>query len=370
MPATSPGTTSTASPEPDPGDKISSEELRLAARNHGMPLEALRWAVTPVGLHYLLVHYDIPMVDPATWSLTVDGHLRAPSVLSLDDLRARPAVTVTVTLECAGNGRALFSPRPISQPWLYEAAGTARWTGTPLRPLLEEAGILGDAVDVLFTGLDHGIEGGVEQNYQRSLTLAEAFSDEPLLAYEMNGQPLPPQHGAPLRLVVPGWYGMASVKWLSRITVLTERFEGYQQTRSYVLRAQPDEAGTPVNRMMPRALMVPPGFPDFMTRQRTVRLGPCRLEGRAWSGWAPIERVEVSTDGARSWQPADLGESESPHSWMGWSFLWEPERAGIYELSCRATDALGQRQPLQSAWNTGGYVNNAVQRVPVTVTAD
>src|SRR5215207_9678396 len=144
-------------------------ELRLAARNHGMPLEALRYPVTPVGLHYLLVHYDIPAVDPGAWRLELDGRVDRELSLSLADLRAMPAVTLPVTMECAGNGRALLAPRPLSQPWLTEAIGTGAWTGVPLRAVLEQAGVGDDVVEVLFTGLDRGIEGGVEQLYQRSL---------------------------------------------------------------------------------------------------------------------------------------------------------------------------------------------------------
>src|SRR5438034_10631250 len=202
---------------------ITPEELQLAVRNHGMPLEALRYAVTPVGLHYLLIHFDVPHVDPDTWSLTVRGERELS--MELDELKRRPRVELTVTMECAGNGRARLDPRPASQPWLLEAVGTARWGGTMVRPLLEEAGVGKSAVEVLFTGLDRGIDGGIEQQYQRSLSVEDALGDDLLLAYDMNGAALPPQHGFPLRLVVPGWYGMTSVKWLAEIEVLDEPFE-------------------------------------------------------------------------------------------------------------------------------------------------
>jgi sulfane dehydrogenase subunit SoxC len=195
-----------------PEEGISADELRLAARNHGMPLESLHWDITPPGLHYLLIHYDIPAIDATTFELVIDGLVGSPLSLDLDAIRSRPKVTAVVTLECAGNGRARLLPRPVSQPWLTEAVGTARWSGTPLLGLLQEAGIAEEAVDVVFTGADHGIERGLEQDYQRSLPVAEALGEDVLLAYEMNGVPLPPQHGAPLRLVVPGWYGMAHVK--------------------------------------------------------------------------------------------------------------------------------------------------------------
>lgn len=348
-------------------DQLTLEELQLAARNHGMPLEALRHELTPVGLHYLLVHYDVPVVDPPEWRLAVGGRVERPLSLSLEELKARPAVTLAATMECAGNGRAFLSPRPLSQPWLVEAVGTAEWTGVPLAALLEEAGVAAGAVEVLFTGIDRGVEGGIEQDYERSLSLADASRPEVLLAYEMNGAPLPPQHGFPLRLLVPGWYGMTNVKWLARITLLDVPFTGYQQAQGYRLRATEDDPGQPVTRMAPRALMAPPGVPEFMTRERFVAPGPCTLEGRAWSGLGAIEAVEVSSDGGASWDPGDLGSQPSAHAWRGWTFTWDAREPGRYELCCRARDDAGNQQPLEEAWNLGGYANNAVQRVAVTV---
>jgi len=348
-----------------PEEGISADELRLAARNHGMPLESLHWDITPAGLHYLLIHYDIPAIDPTTFELVIDGVVGSPLSLDLDAIRSRPKVTAVVTLECAGNGRARLLPRPVSQPWLTEAVGTARWSGTPLLGLLQEAGIAEEAVDVVFTGADHGIERGLEQDYQRALPVTEALREDVLLAYEMNGAPLPPQHGAPLRLVVPGWYGMAHVKWLRRITLVAQPFDGFQM-RAYRLRDTPDEPGVPVTRIEPRALLVPPGFPDFMSRRRVVRSGPVRIEGRAWSGWAPVSKVEVSIDGGDTWEPADLERAQASHGWARWTWTWQSE-LGSYVLACRATDASGRTQPLGQRWSRGGFANNTIQRVPVIV---
>jgi sulfane dehydrogenase subunit SoxC len=344
-------------------EAVSLDELRLAARNHGMPLEALRFDVTPAGLHYLLVHYDIPFLDPATWRLEVGGHVSAPLTLSLDELRARPAVTHTVTLECAGNGRARLLPRPVSQPWLDEAVGTATWTGCSLPALLDEAGVREGAVDVSFTGHDHGTERGVEQDYTRALSLSDARGDV-LVAYEMNGAPLPPQHGAPVRLIVPGWYGMAQVKWLRSITVLASRFTGFQNEVAYRLRAGADDPGVPVSRIQPRALVVPPGFPDFMTRRRVVDAGPVELAGRAWSGRAPVSRVDLSVDGV-TWTAVSLGPATSPYAWRPWTFTWDAV-PGEYTLSVRAVDEEGA-QPVEQPWNMQGIANNMAQRVSVTV---
>lgn len=343
---------------------ITLEELRLAARNHALPLEALRHAITPVGLHYLLIHFDIPDADEQAWRVSVGGLVRNPLELSIADLRARPAVTMPVTMECAGNGRARLTPRPVSQPWLDEAIGTAAWTGTPLAPILEEAGLDEHAVEIVFAGADRGIQGDVEQDYERSLTIAEATREGVLLAYEVNGLPLPPQHGYPVRLLVPGWYGMTSVKWLTRITAVAEPFDGFQMD-AYRMREDPDDPGVPVTRMQPRALMIPPGIPDFLTRERLVDAGPIELVGRAWSGWAPIAGVEVSVDSG-AWTAAELGTPAGPHAWVPWRWRWDAE-PGEHELACRATDAAGNAQPEEPRWNHHGFQNNAVQRVGVTV---
>jgi DMSO/TMAO reductase YedYZ molybdopterin-dependent catalytic subunit len=330
---------------------IGLDELGLAARNHGMPLELLREPITPVGLHYLLIHFDIPPV--AAWSgLTVGGRR-----FTLDELQARERRTIPVTLECAGNGRALLERHEPSQPWLSEAVGTAEWTGTPLAPLLRETGVTG--TEIVFTGLDRGVQGGVEHVYERSLPLEDALHDDVLLAYEMNGAPLPPQHGAPLRLVVPGWYGMTHVKWLAAIRASEEAFTGWQQAEAYRID------GVPVQRLEPRALMVPPGIPDFLSRERFAEAGEHELVGRAWSGFGPVERVEVSVDGD-DWQPARLDAPLGEHAWRGWRWAWQAT-PGEHELRCRATDATGRRQPDEGVWNHGGYCNNAVQIVPVKV---
>jgi DMSO/TMAO reductase YedYZ molybdopterin-dependent catalytic subunit len=351
--------------EPTDGP-LTFEELQLAARNRGMPLEALRYDLTPTGLHYLLIHWDIPLMDAAAWRLKLGGLVASPLELTLDQVRAMPRRTIPVTLECAGNGRARMTPRPLSQPWLLEAVSTAEWTGTPLAPVLAEAGLSADAVEVVFTGADRGIQGEVEQDYQRSLTVAEATQPEVLLAYEMNGEPLPPQHGFPLRLVVPGWYGMTSVKWLTGIEAVGEPFIGYQQTPGYHYQMEPDQLDDPVTRILVHALMVPPGIPDFFTRNRVLDAGPVTLRGRAWSGQAPVERVEVGVDG--TWTEARLDAAIGEHAWRGWSCEWKAD-PGEHELSCRATDAAGNAQPTQQSWNYQGMGNNLVQKVAVSVRA-
>jgi DMSO/TMAO reductase YedYZ molybdopterin-dependent catalytic subunit len=345
---------------------ITPAELRLAARNHGLPLEALRYDVTPPGLHFVLTHFDIPDVDAAAFRLEVGGSVERPLRLDLDELRRRERVELPATFECAGNGRALMQPRPLSQPWLTEAVGTAVWAGTPVRALLDEAGLLPAAVEVVFGAADRGVEGGVAQPYERALAIADL--DRALLAYEMNGGPLPPQHGFPLRLVVPGWYGMTNVKWLSRITAVDEPFQGYQNAVSYRIYGPEGEPGDPVKRMLPRSLMVPPGVPDFLTRERRLEPGAVTLTGRAWSGHGPIERVEVSTDGGEHFAAATLEQPFGEAAWRGWRFGWDAQ-PGEHLLCSRATDAVGNTQPLEARWNLKGYANNAVEQIPVVVAA-
>ena len=374
-------------------DTFYREELQLALRNRGMPLEGLRYPITPTGMHYLLIHFDIPEVEADKYRLEVGGLVSRPLTLTLDDIKKRPSTTIAVTMECAGNGRALLEPRPLSQPWLVEAIGTAEWTGTPLRGVLEEAGLDSNAVEVLFTGLDQGVQGGEVQYYQRSLSIADATREEVLLAYGMNGEALQPQHGYPLRLLVPGWYGMTSVKWLHRIEAISEPFQGYQMAHTYRYAQSRDDPGEPVDLIRVRALMIPPGIPDFMTRTRVAKSGPVRLTGRAWAGRLGVSRVEVSAvptshsspasavmlpshpsqpptltlagDGP-TWHDAQLGDAVSPYAWREWSYQWEAP-PGRYSLCVRATDTEGNVQPVPQPWNFQGMGNNMVQWVDVVV---
>ncbi len=346
-------------------DKLYKEEVQLAFRNRGMPMEGLRYPITPTGMHYLLIHFDIPYVNAAEWRLEIVGLVSKPLSLTLEEIRKRPAQTLAVTLECAGNGRALLTPRHVSQPWFLEAIGTAEWVGTPLSGVLEEAGLQRDVTEIVFSGLDKGVEGDQLQHYQRGLNLSEATRPEVLLAYKMNGESLQPQHGYPLRLLVPGWYGMASVKWLQRIEAVAEPFQGYQM-ESYRYAQTAGDVGDPVTLIKVRALMIPPGIPDFLTRTRLVQAGAVTLEGRAWAGRQSVSRVEVSVDGGATWSEAQLGETISPYAWTAWTFPWNAQ-PGSHTLCVRATDSQGNGQSLDQQWNFGGYGNNMIQRVEVRV---
>ena len=342
------------------------EEIQLALRNRGMPLEGLRYDITPTGMHYLLIHFDIPAAEEATWRLKISGRVTNPRTLGINDIKSLPEVTMPVTMECAGNGRALMQPRAISQPWLHEAVGTARWTGTPLRPILEEAGIAADAVELLFSGIDQGVAGGELHGYQRSLSIEQAMRDEVILAYGMNGSPLQPQHGYPLRLIVPGWYGMASVKWLARIEAIEHSFDGPQQ-QAYRYRQSEDDAGDPVDLIRVRSLITPPGVPDFLTRTRLVKAGAHRIDGRAWAGRLQVCRVEFSSDGGLAWTDAELGPPVGEFAWRSWSAQWHAT-PGEHVLCVRATDEAGNAQPTAQLWNYHGMGNNMLHRVEILVT--
>lgn len=350
---------------PAPDTDISAEERGLANRNHGLPLELLRADITPAGAHYLLTHFDMPHLPDSTFRLEIGGAVRTQLRLSLEDLHAREQVEMPVTLECAGNGRAGHDPRHRSMPWMYEAVGTALWRGTPLRPLLEDAGALEGVQDWAFIGADEGFDSGVRHHFARSLTPEEVARTEPLLVTGMNGQPLLPQHGAPLRLIVPGWYGMASVKWLTRIEALTERFDGFQQVRTYRYRTDRAQAGEPVQDLRVKSLMVPPGLPDWYSRRRWLTPGPVRLVGRAWTGRGRrITGVTLDTGTERI--GADLSAPLGPHAWVRWEATWDAT-PGRHALRCIARDDSGAEQPLTPPPDVAGFGNNAAQVVDVQV---
>ena len=339
-------------------------EMCIRDSNCGTLIETLRHDITPVGAHYLLNHFDVPMVaDSKDWTLSLNGFFNKPRTLSFSDLQSLPQVTQRVTLECAGNGRRLVSPRWPSQPWGTEAVGTADWTGTRLHHVLALGGIDDQCTELVFHGTDIGIDGGQVHNFARSLTPAMAMHEDVMIAWQMNGQPLAPQHGFPMRLIVPGWYGMASVKWLNEIEAIDHQFQGHQQTGTYVYRKDATDKGEPVTTIRVKSLLVPPGVPDWSTRKRLVKPGTVKIEGKAWcGGGVPVKRVEFGVNG--NWYETRLEPSMNPYTWASWSCNWQAEVGG-HELSCRATDANGDTQPLVAPWDTAGFGNNAVQKIEV-----
>jgi DMSO/TMAO reductase YedYZ molybdopterin-dependent catalytic subunit len=294
----------------------------------------------------------------------VRGLVRHHLTLTLPDIRKLPSRSLVATLECAGNGRALLDPPVDGEPWQLGAVGTAEWTGVPLIEVLDRAGIATAAREVVFRGIDHSTarsRSEEPQRYERSLQMETAQDPDVLLAYAMNGEPLSPNHGFPLRLVVPGWYGMASVKWLGEITVSDHPFRGYFQTERYIVEPAGEGRGTPepLARTRVRAIITEPERGDV------VRRGELVVRGYAWSGYGEIARVEV--DVGSGWRVARLLDEPQPYAWRRWELTTRVDRGGRLALRARATDASGNTQPERPVWNRLGYANNAVQTVQIEV---
>jgi len=331
--------------------------------NAGTPFSALTSDLTAGNLVYVRNHFPVPEMDPDSWKLIVHGSLEESLSLSLAEIQSRPQKTVTMTLECAGNGRTSMEPRPGGTPWDYNAVSIVEFTGTPLSSLLEEVGIQEAAREVVFIGSDRGkVSQGREVAYTRSLPKEVAMKPDILLAWEMNGHPLSAEHGFPLRLVVPGWYGMASVKWLSEISVVEEPFKGFFQSEHYVYAEEEGTAeGEPVRQIRVRSLILKP---ETGTEYESEVI---EIAGIAYSGEGEITKVELSFDADNSWEPARLEELSSTYAAQRWSFAWVLDQPGVYNILSRATDSVGNTQPIEQRWNRLGYGNNGIQEVIITI---
>eukprot|EP00933_Yihiella_yeosuensis_P050194 TRINITY_DN47960_c0_g1_i1.p1 TRINITY_DN47960_c0_g1~~TRINITY_DN47960_c0_g1_i1.p1 ORF type:complete len:493 (+),score=96.48 TRINITY_DN47960_c0_g1_i1:50-1528(+) len=350
-------------------DNFTAAEVQVAKRCHGFHLETLRLENTPTASHYQLIHYDVPILDPQNHILKLHGLVKQELHLTMADIRARPAETHSVLMACAGTGRTMQKKRLWAHvPWGPDSVGCAKWTGCSLADVLAEAGPLPNAAQVIFTGADKGIEKGEVQYFQRSLSLEDAKRGHVLLCYEMNGQDLTPAHGAPVRIIVPGWYGMASVKWLTSIEVTSGGWWGCQMDAYSFKRVSNDPNPVPLKQLPVRAIMAPPGFPEFVSRTRVVSPGTERIQGRAWAGAVELDRVEFSSDNGRTWQLAVLGEKNAPFGWAPWHFDWEATE-GTHILCCRAFDKGGRFQDEASdeTFNWGSFGSTQPQQVYVKV---
>jgi DMSO/TMAO reductase YedYZ molybdopterin-dependent catalytic subunit len=321
--------------------------------------EALDSWLTPNDQFFTVAHYDKPALDPQTWRLEVGGLVQQPLTLSLDDLKARPRQEVTFTLECSGND---------GLPFFNAGIGNATWAGTPLAPVLEEAGVLEQGIEVVFFGSDMGVEEvrqiKMPQHFARSLVPEDALDPRNLLCYEMNGEPLPQAHGFPVRLIVPGWYGIANVKWLQRIEVLSTRYESRFMARDYVTIREQQRDGQSVwtETSVGRALLK--SAPGRVTRNGSRY----RIIGAAWG--APIGQVEVQIDGG-PWLPATIDEGQDAEfAWKLWSLEWSNAAAGEHSITSRAIDTDGHIQPAQddpwitakrTYWESNGQVTRRVR---------
>jgi DMSO/TMAO reductase YedYZ molybdopterin-dependent catalytic subunit len=331
--------------------------------NAEAPLSALREDVTPLKHFYLRSNFDVPLLDLDSWRLYIGGAVERSADLSLAELRSFPASTVTATMECAGNSRTGLAPLPKGEPWGSGAVSTATWRGVSLRNALERAGVRSTTVEIVFTAADRGTMDGNSEvlPFARSLPIEKALHPDTILVYEMNGTPLPPEHGGPVRLFVPGWYGMASVKWLVRIDAVEQPFTGFFQAQRYILDLPGSDTSEPLREMRVKSIITSPA-PGAALAQ-----GAQTVSGVAWSGCGAIKSVEVSVEGGGAWHPAQLIGDVAPYGWQRWQYEWGVTRPGRHVLRARATDEQGNVQPDVAAWNRLGYANNSIQSVIVQV---
>ena len=339
--------------------------------NLEFPFYALNSSLTPNDQFFVRSHFPVPKIDINSWSLKVEGLVEHPLDLSFDQLSALPTRTATIVMECAGNSRIFLSPKVGGLQWELGAVGNAEWTGVPLADILQQAGLKPDAVEVVLEGVDSGeikkepVSPG-KINYARSLPVRKALSRDVILAYQMNGQSLTPAHGYPLRAVVSGWYGMASVKWLKRILVIDRVFRGYFQTSDYTFWERQD--GLPI-QLLPVAEVEVKAEIARPALHEVVPTGSVyRVHGAAWAGESQVAKVEVSTDSGMSWRQAQLLGPATSYSWRLWEFHWQtPAAPGHCTIMARATDALGRSQPTERDTHRGTYMISHIQPIDVEV---
>lgn len=334
------------------------------------PVALLDSFVTPIEHFYVRSHLPVPpAADPASWALQIEGEVASPVSLSVADLRAMPPATVTSTLECAGNGRAFFTPPVAGIQWGRGAVGTARWTGVRLRDVLTRAGVTPAGRFVLVSGADRPL--GKMPEFVRQVPIAKAMHPDTLVAYEMNGVPIPQVHGAPLRVIVPGWEGAYSVKWLNRLRVVDREFDGFWVATAYrypTKRVAPGAAVAPAD-LAPLTGLVVKSLITQPLEGAVVNPGPVQVAGFAWAGEQAIARVDISLDHGATWQPARLVGERTPYAWRRFEFTFTARKPESYLILSRATDVNGRTQPIAPPWNPSGYLWNAPDDVRIEVKA-
>jgi sulfite oxidase len=349
-----------------PRDKRRMLQVNGYAIDAETPLDALTTYQTPNDLFFVRHHWNPMYPDVRLWTLTIDGDVATPLELTMADLKKLPRYEVTCVLQCAGNGRGLYRPTVPGVQWKYGAVGNARWTGVRVKDLLAKAGVRPTARHLHTFGSDKPPER--VPPFHRSLEIEKAMEDA-IVAWEMNGAPLPALHGAPARLIVPGWAGDHWMKWLTRLSAATDPQTGFYMDTAYRYPVTPGEPGAPVPPEQMRPVtehFVKSNITEAPTK--VVAGTPATIRGFAFSGAPDISRVEISSDGGASWKDAELDKRHSPYSWRLWSFRWQPASAGSVTLLARATDSRGSVQPRDAVWNPSGYLHNGWHAVTVEVT--
>jgi DMSO/TMAO reductase YedYZ molybdopterin-dependent catalytic subunit len=337
--------------------------------NLEMPFSSLDGFITPNESFYVRCHFPIPEISTESWSLKIAGEVEAPFELSYNELLGMETRTIAATLECAGNNRIFLEPKAKGVQWGLGAVGNASWTGVPLSALLDRAKLKAGAIEVILDGADEGVVDksptpAGKISFCRSLPLNKARADV-LLAYEMNGEKLSAAHGFPLRAIVPGWYAMASVKWLRRIIVTAKPFNGFYQSLDYSYwdRSGPLPTLAPLSEQQTKAEIARPENGETITADSTYR-----IHGAAWSGTGEISRVEISVDSGKTWQDAKLLGEPVKNAWRLWEYEWQtPAKAGRHTIIARATDSRGVVQPVERSGDRGTYMINHLLPVEVEV---
>ncbi len=360
--------------EPGPGAQTADQPLIThVARplDAETPRQVFTQYLTPNDRFFIRSHFGPPasdLVAPSVWRLSVAGLVERPLSLSLNDLSTFDEITVTAVVQCSGNGRAFHSPKAPGVQWEQGAVGNANWTGVRLRDVLQRAGLKAQARHLQLQGADRPVVASVPL-FTRSIPLKKALHPDTILATRMNGAPLPLLHGAPLRLITPGWMADSCVKWLTDLTAQEEEAGGYYMQTAYRYPSRPVKPGEviapqdlkPVEAMVVKSVIASP-------QQRAVLSpGAIMVQGVAWTGEGRIVAVEVSTDDGKTWEQARLVGDEAPYAWRPWQFLWRTRGSGRRTILCRATDDRGQVQPMASPWNPGGFLWNGWDRVQVQV---
>jgi DMSO/TMAO reductase YedYZ molybdopterin-dependent catalytic subunit len=335
-----------------------------------MPLEGfLEGYLTPVERFFVRSHHYTPKVDAAAWKLKLEGKVANPQTLTLGDLKQFPRVELVSVLECAGNGRGLYEPSMPGLQWMYGSVGNARWAGVRLADVLKRAGVQPGSIEALFDGADSPV--GSQPEFQRAIPMAKAMDPNTMLAYEMNGKDLTPDHGYPLRLVVPGWAGDSWMKWVTRIEIRDKEFDGFFMKTGYRHPNKPVPPGTAVDpaQMVPVTSLRVKSVIASIRDKQSVAPGPLNIRGAAWSNGSPVAMVEISTDGGRRWSRARLGKESDRFGWRLFEYAWTPPQEAYYTIMARAQDAAGETQPFVQEWNPSGYSNNKVHAVRLNVTS-
>ena len=337
------------------------------------PVQEFASYLTPNSRFFVRSHFGPPpteAVSEANWTLRVSGLVEGSHEFILKDLRQMEVVTVTAVVQCSGNGRAFHRPKVPGVQWERGAVGNAQWTGVRLRDVLAKAGVQAGARHVQFQGADRPVKASVPL-FVRSIPIEKALHPDTILAYEMNGRPLPRLHGAPLRVITPGWMADSCIKWLTGITVSQDEAQGYFMQTAYRHPTRPVTPGEaiaaddlkPVESMIVKSLIAQPQDGASLVP------GPVAIQGVAWTGEGKIVKVEVSIDEGQTWEPARLIGEDQPYAWRQWQYIWQATGSGPRTILCRASDDHGQTQPKTSPWNPSGFLWNGWDRVTITVAA-